>query len=102
MGMLTQAKEDAAACTKDGIGIILLREEEIMRQRNPQSAVRVGTIERSPNPPTTIPTTVHEGGVLSLLFSKKAREKYFGQRVSGRDRQADLEKLTKTQRLVYS
>ena len=35
------------------------------------------------------------------MFSKKAREKYLKQQVSGRDRHADLKKLTRTQRLVY-
>jgi hypothetical protein len=34
--------------------------------------------------------------------SKRAREKYFGQRVSGRDRQANLEKLTRAQKIVYA
>lgn len=46
-------------------------------------------------------TIVHSGGFLSWGFSKHAREKYFGLRVSGRDRQTDLEKLTRAQRVVY-
>ena len=71
------------------------------RGQNPQPVIRTGTIERLEDSQTKIPTTIHEGGVLSFIFSKRAREKYFGHRVSGRDRHADLEKLTRAQRLVY-
>jgi len=58
-------------------------------------------MEPSQESQTKIPSTVHQGGFLSWGFSKQARAKLFGQQASGRDRQADLEKLTKTQRLVY-
>jgi DNA-binding NarL/FixJ family response regulator len=71
------------------------------RGQSPQPVVPAATMEPSEDSATKIPTTVHEGGVLSWMFSKKAQEKYFGQWVSGRDRQADLDKLTKTQRRVY-
>ena len=78
------------------------RGKKTRRGQGPQQPVRAGTVERPEDPQTKIPTTVHEGGLLSWMFSKKAREQYFGQRVSGRDRQADIEKLTKTQKLVYA
>jgi DNA-binding NarL/FixJ family response regulator len=77
------------------------RGRKTKRGQSPHPAVRADTVERSEDSQTKIPTTVHEGGVLSWMFSKKAREKYLGQRVSGRDRQADLDKLTKTERRVY-
>lgn len=77
------------------------RGRKTRRGQSLQPAARAGTIERSQDSQTKIPTTVHEGGVLSWIFSKKAQEKRFGQRVSGRDRQADLEKLTRAQKLVY-
>jgi DNA-binding CsgD family transcriptional regulator len=48
-----------------------------------------------------LPSTVHVGGFFSWGFSKKAQRKYLGSRTSGRDRHADLEKLTKTERRVY-
>jgi len=47
-------------------------------------------------------TIIHSGGFFSWGFSKKARERYFGLRVCGRDRQADLKKLTRAQKLVYT
>jgi DNA-binding NarL/FixJ family response regulator len=77
------------------------RGRKTRRGQSLQPAARGGTIERPQDSQTKIPTTVHEGGFFSWGFSKRAREEYFGHRVSGRDRQADLEKLTKTQKLVY-
>jgi len=71
------------------------------RDQGHPPAVPVGTIERSQDSETKIPSTVHTGGFLSYAFSKQARAKLFRQQASGRNRQADLEKLTKTERLVY-
>jgi DNA-binding NarL/FixJ family response regulator len=51
--------------------------------------------------PTIPEVTHHTGGILSWAFSEKARAKLFGSRTPGRDRQADLNQLTKTERLVY-
>ena len=51
--------------------------------------------------PAPIPSVVHTGGPFSWICSKKARAQLFGGRTSGRDRQVDLAKLTRTQRVVY-